>query len=176
MAHIPNTDIILSEEEKILLKEMKDIHDQKLMTKFEKKQKITPQMVELSLKLGVPELAFIEVKKETPLEQIDHKSKCDTSSKATKFSKQLKGTKIKADKHICNKCGKAGTKTCSRCGSVWYCSKECQIEDWHLSHKLRCKIPVVSTPITIQETIIAEKPDTAESYPKTQQTNDNPSK
>jgi len=35
-------------------------------------------------------------------------------------------------------CGKGATKFCSRCKSVSYCSKECQVKDWK-DHKLVCK-------------------------------------
>ena len=43
--------------------------------------------------------------------------------------------------HACanSNCRKAGAKsTCSRCKSVWYCSRECQRESWG-QHKLVCK-------------------------------------
>lgn len=44
--------------------------------------------------------------------------------------------------HICNNCGKAGEEVsskCSRCKSVFYCGRDCQLEDWRASHKRLCK-------------------------------------
>ena len=34
-------------------------------------------------------------------------------------------------------CPKPGTKTCTRCKEVWYCSKDCQVAHWH-NHKTQC--------------------------------------
>ncbi|KRX01979.1 hypothetical protein PPERSA_07624 [Pseudocohnilembus persalinus] len=39
----------------------------------------------------------------------------------------------------CNKCQKEASKRCSRCKSVWYCSRECQIGDWP-EHKAFCQV------------------------------------
>lgn len=44
------------------------------------------------------------------------------------------------DRPICIKCGKPSTKQCSKCLSVYYCSRECQVKDWK-SHKLSCISP-----------------------------------
>ena len=42
-------------------------------------------------------------------------------------------------KHICTSCPKtANLKLCSRCRSVFYCSREHQVSDWKI-HKLECK-------------------------------------
>lgn len=38
----------------------------------------------------------------------------------------------------CNKCQKQAYKRCSKCKSVWYCSRECQVGDWP-QHKEKCK-------------------------------------
>ena len=38
----------------------------------------------------------------------------------------------------CNKCQKQAFKRCSKCKSVWYCSRECQVGDWP-QHKEKCK-------------------------------------
>lgn len=43
------------------------------------------------------------------------------------------------DKPICNKCGKDAIKKCGRCKSVYYCSRECQVEDWK-THKPICDL------------------------------------
>jgi zinc finger MYND domain-containing protein 10 len=37
----------------------------------------------------------------------------------------------------CGKCQKQAFKRCSKCKSVWYCSKECQVGDWP-NHKSAC--------------------------------------
>eukprot|EP01084_Bolivina_argentea_P206509 352572_1 len=40
----------------------------------------------------------------------------------------------------CGACGMGGKLLrCSGCNAVWYCSKEHQISDWKLRHKLHCK-------------------------------------
>jgi len=43
-------------------------------------------------------------------------------------------------KEICSSCGKeeVGMRCCGRCKSLYYCSKECQKEDW-ISHKRLCQ-------------------------------------
>ncbi|KAJ6924992.1 ubiquitin carboxyl-terminal hydrolase 18-like [Populus alba x Populus x berolinensis] len=43
------------------------------------------------------------------------------------------------DSSICGNCGGFGTKKCSRCKSVRYCSQRCQEADWKAGHKLKCK-------------------------------------
>jgi len=41
---------------------------------------------------------------------------------------------------ICWNCERAfGTHTCSKCGVAKYCSKDCQVANWKLNHKARCK-------------------------------------
>ena len=45
--------------------------------------------------------------------------------------------------HTPDKCGSCGLpkpdmKKCSRCKTVVYCSKECQIKDWKAGHKHAC--------------------------------------
>ena len=37
----------------------------------------------------------------------------------------------------CKKCEKQAYKRCSKCKSVWYCSRECQVGDWP-NHKESC--------------------------------------
>jgi hypothetical protein len=37
----------------------------------------------------------------------------------------------------CNLCGKAGTKKCSQCEKVKYCSRTCQRQDWK-KYKKNC--------------------------------------
>lgn len=37
----------------------------------------------------------------------------------------------------CGKCQKEAFKRCSKCKSIWYCSRECQVADW-TGHKAKC--------------------------------------
>lgn len=39
----------------------------------------------------------------------------------------------------CASCGEPATQRCSKCKSVWYCSRECQLKDWK-AHKEMCKM------------------------------------
>ncbi|XP_065849558.1 ubiquitin carboxyl-terminal hydrolase 18 [Euphorbia lathyris] len=41
----------------------------------------------------------------------------------------------------CANCGDTGTKKCSRCKSVRYCSAKCQEAHWKSGHKSKCKEP-----------------------------------
>lgn len=41
-------------------------------------------------------------------------------------------------------CGEAATFRCSRCKSVWYCRRQCQVEDWK-KHKKMCNMVVEAT-------------------------------
>lgn len=38
----------------------------------------------------------------------------------------------------CALCSKEATKRCSRCKSTWYCSTECQKQDWKNHKKIAC--------------------------------------
>ena len=42
-------------------------------------------------------------------------------------------------------CGNSGSKRCSQCKSVWYCSADCQKRDWR-EHKKNCKLMMVEQP------------------------------
>ena len=42
---------------------------------------------------------------------------------------------------ICRVCGIRGSKKCSGCNKVSYCSRECQTLDWKARHKIECKNP-----------------------------------
>lgn len=48
-------------------------------------------------------------------------------------------THSNTDVHFCasTSCSNNGTLRCSRCQHVWYCSADCQLEDWRY-HKPRC--------------------------------------
>ena len=48
-------------------------------------------------------------------------------------------------KQGCANCQKRATvdvefKRCSRCKSIWYCSKECQVKHWSACHKSDCML------------------------------------
>ncbi|XP_019436178.1 PREDICTED: ubiquitin carboxyl-terminal hydrolase 18-like [Lupinus angustifolius] len=45
------------------------------------------------------------------------------------------------DHTFCAVCGKQGTKICSRCKTLRYCSQECQQSHWRSGHKADCKVP-----------------------------------
>eukprot|EP00662_Eupelagonemidae_sp_cell21_P058194 gene58194-biopygen67750 len=44
-----------------------------------------------------------------------------------------------ADSRLCGKCGCVDVRLrrCERCKSVWYCSKDCQVQHWH-QHRSAC--------------------------------------
>ncbi|GKU87463.1 hypothetical protein SLEP1_g1858 [Rubroshorea leprosula] len=44
-----------------------------------------------------------------------------------------------SDRPSCAACGNHGTKVCSRCKSVRYCSPECQRTHWKSGHRTECK-------------------------------------
>ncbi|CAJ2675132.1 unnamed protein product [Trifolium pratense] len=44
-----------------------------------------------------------------------------------------------SDGHVCAVCASRGSKQCSRCKSVRYCSTECQQSHWNSGHKEKCK-------------------------------------
>jgi hypothetical protein len=39
---------------------------------------------------------------------------------------------------LCARCGEPSTTVCSRCRSVAYCGRECQVADWKAAHKRSC--------------------------------------
>ncbi|MCL7026115.1 hypothetical protein MKW94_003246, partial [Papaver nudicaule] len=39
----------------------------------------------------------------------------------------------------CSVCGNPANSRCSRCKSIRYCSRDCQIQHWRAGHKLECK-------------------------------------
>lgn len=41
------------------------------------------------------------------------------------------------EEKFCTTCGKAAIQRCSRCKNKWYCSRNCQVDDWD-SHKVNC--------------------------------------
>lgn len=60
----------------------------------------------------------------------------------------------------CENCGKYADKRCSRCKIVWYCSRECQVNDFKTKHKTVCKKRQVTNDIKlfdIEENLIINK-------------------
>lgn len=55
----------------------------------------------------------------------------------------------------CAKCQKTGVNLsrCSRCKDTFYCSRDCQKEDWS-SHKVKC-VPPSQRPKPVDEEIVA---------------------
>lgn len=39
--------------------------------------------------------------------------------------------------NLCGNCGKEAEKKCSKCEVIYYCSRECQVENWPV-HKMKC--------------------------------------
>merc|ERR1712238_314672 len=69
---------------------------------------------------------------------------CESNNEATQSSTAAAevGTKKSGTPgKTCEVCHKTATLTCSRCkkvgGGVWYCSRECQKQNWK-AHKARC--------------------------------------
>jgi predicted RNA-binding Zn-ribbon protein involved in translation (DUF1610 family) len=49
------------------------------------------------------------------------------------------GVEALSDGFKCANCGQAASNRCSRCKSVWYCSKECQVGHYKAGHKGVCQ-------------------------------------
>jgi len=78
-------------------------------------------------------------------------------------------TDKKEGQSICAYCGKAGSKKCGKCKQQFYCSSECQQEDWK-NHKLNCKPITDTSPAPSNPTNQSEQkqPDQASSNNKPQ--------
>lgn len=46
---------------------------------------------------------------------------------------------------ICARCHAPASNRCSKCHSEWYCSRQCQVQDWP-THKQLCKVLAAQTP------------------------------
>ncbi|KAE9600677.1 putative ubiquitinyl hydrolase 1 [Lupinus albus] len=55
-------------------------------------------------------------------------------------STSMPGVLATVEDAFCAVCGKKGSKKCSRCKSVRYCSQECQHLDWRSGHQANCKV------------------------------------
>ncbi|KAF5743383.1 ubiquitin carboxyl-terminal hydrolase 18-like isoform X2 [Tripterygium wilfordii] len=51
----------------------------------------------------------------------------------------MPGIPTKEEENSCAVCGSPGSKKCSRCKSVRYCSLKCQSADWNSGHNRNCK-------------------------------------
>ncbi|OIW03997.1 hypothetical protein TanjilG_30273 [Lupinus angustifolius] len=55
-------------------------------------------------------------------------------------STSMPGVLATVEDASCAVCGKKGSKKCSRCKAVRYCSQECQHLDWRSGHQTSCKV------------------------------------
>ena len=73
-----------------------------------------------------------------------HPKKEQSSAKKEAEAEGMKGLQHRKNTQICDNCLKKGVKrvaelsVCSKCKSAYYCSPECQVEDWP-EHKRMCK-------------------------------------
>lgn len=58
-----------------------------------------------------------------------------------KFADMYSQTNIEAlsEGFKCANCLKPATQRCSRCKTIWYCTRECQVDHYKKEHKLQCK-------------------------------------
>ncbi|KAG0266579.1 hypothetical protein BG011_001768 [Mortierella polycephala] len=49
--------------------------------------------------------------------------------------------------NVCNKCQKKATLRCAKCKQAFYCSRECQVDNW-TDHKAPCRILTKVAPVT----------------------------
>ncbi len=78
-----------------------------------------------------------------PTPQPSHSSDDDakshhTSSKSVASSASVRKDAGSASSHKCATCDEPATFSCRRCTKVWYCSPECQREDWQDEHEAKC--------------------------------------
>ncbi|KAF9355113.1 hypothetical protein BGX26_006988 [Mortierella sp. AD094] len=52
--------------------------------------------------------------------------------------------------NICKKCGKRTTKRCAKCKQTYYCSRECQTDNWP-DHRPSCRILTLVNPVTAMD-------------------------
>lgn len=56
----------------------------------------------------------------------------------TDYLESLEGNNdTKSVENVCGNCGKKADKKCSKCEAVYYCCRECQVENW-TAHKSQC--------------------------------------
>ncbi len=48
---------------------------------------------------------------------------------------------VNSGKNVCGNCDKEAEKKCSRCEVVYYCCRECQVENWPV-HKSQCRVKI----------------------------------
>lgn len=70
-------------------------------------------------------------------EDLDQMSKEERSKFQKKERKQESSF---CDEKKCQACEKPKSSACQRCKCRYYCSKECQVQDWQEFHKFECKV------------------------------------
>lgn len=58
---------------------------------------------------------------------------------ASFVTEEIRSSPMAVANGSCAACGEPGTKKCSRCKSVLYCSQVCQAKHWGVDHKQKCK-------------------------------------
>ena len=83
----------------------------------------------------------------SPADIVAHSDLSGRSNENTKSKEEV------AEKVVCDRqgCQEVGTKQCSRCCLVNYCSKECQLEDWKECHRGECKKITKAPPLDKNE-------------------------
>ena len=67
---------------------------------------------------------------------------------ACSLPKILMAHRSLSSRGFCNRCGKTSTKRCHQCHQAYYCSRECQEEDWKRKcHQSACRVLTLTAPV-----------------------------
>ena len=86
-----------------------------------------------------------EAEQETPIVRPKEPGQGASSAEANllTFSRQKLVLQCECNPKCCSHCESSDTKkelkTCSKCKTAKYCSRECQVQDWEMKHKTQCK-------------------------------------
>ncbi|GMH11773.1 hypothetical protein Nepgr_013614 [Nepenthes gracilis] len=69
----------------------------------------------------------------------DSASSTTTTSSLSPKDSPMPGLPHSVEDERCAVCGKSGSKKCSRCKAVRYCSQTCQVQHWQSEHKRKCQ-------------------------------------